>query len=263
MWIFTKRSFLSVVAYDPKKDMEKNSPFKNIAKSNKTHVLVRARVLEDIEDLKLVVPNVKIVDDIIADYKYRAVITRKQWDRYVLKANSEIDYDSHFKEVVRANSTQPQKRYSAMMSVWSAMMNLQPFGKGEGAYWSSSSASSYDNWKPGTWKSNGQTIGGKSAVQDEVTDEAVAPEDDTPITLATAKVYILQQDKNIPDYLDEGELARCTPEAFALWVRITGLRKQLGTSNFHLDEDLIDTQAALAILDVKEQAATVDTKDPV
>lgn len=264
MWIFTKRAFLSVVAYDPKKDLEKDSPFKKIAKNNKTHVLVRARVLEDIEDLKLVLPSVKIVDDIVADYKYRSVISRKIWDKYLLLASSEIDYDSHFKEVVRANATQPQKRYSAMMSVWSAMIQLQPFGKGS---WGYSSSTDYDNWKPSAWKGGKgvQTIGGKSKVQDDTAEAIdVAPDDSNdPITLADAKAYILQEDKKYPDYLAEDELARCTPEAFALWVRIVGMRKQLGVANFKLDEELLDTQAALALLDVQEQDSIKSTKDTV
>lgn len=259
MWIFTKRAFLSVVAYDPKQDREKASPFKKIAKNKLTHVLVRARVREDIEDLRIVVPNVKIVDDIAADYKYRAVITRSQWKKYVLRACDEIDYGSHFKEVVRDNASQGTARHKAMMSVWSAMIALQPWGKGD-SNWGSSWAG-YDNWSPQTWKGGGSTktttIGGKKIETlsldelEEVVSQG-AETDDSPISLDKAKVFILQELKDVPDYLQPDETSRLTPTAFALWVRVLALRSKLGKASFHLDSELLDALGDQVLKDEAE-----------
>lgn len=126
MWIFTRKGFFSVVEYDPKKDPDKKSFARSIVKRRGSHVLVRARVKEDLDDLKRVVKKLKVEDEPTADYRFRAVIPRKKWIEYLTLCAQEIDYDSHFKEVVRANATQPAARYQAMMNVWSDMAVLQP-----------------------------------------------------------------------------------------------------------------------------------------
>jgi len=127
MWIFGKRAFLSAVAYDARKDFDKTSPFPKIAPRKGTHVLVRARAPEHLEDLKRIVPNLVTHDDKSADYRYRAVVKRKLFKKYLQLLVDDIDYDSHFKEVVRRN--QPQRiasaMYSAMMTTWGAMNRIQ------------------------------------------------------------------------------------------------------------------------------------------
>jgi len=126
MWTFAPRGFISVVAYDPSKDRNSKSEFRNIAKKAGTHVLIRARIEADLDMLKEVVPNLLIETDPAADYSYRCVMTRKQYKRFLVRTVDEIDYDSHFKEVVRDRSPQVEGRYSAMMTVWSAFAKLQP-----------------------------------------------------------------------------------------------------------------------------------------
>jgi len=126
MWIFTRGGFYSVVEYDPKKDPNKKSFAHSLVKKRGSHVLVRTRVKEDLDDLDRVIKNLHIEDDGSADYRFRAVIPRKKWIKYLEVCAKEIDYDSHFKEVVRSSATQPAARYQAMMNVWSAMSALQP-----------------------------------------------------------------------------------------------------------------------------------------
>lgn len=128
MWIITKTGgFMSVVEYNPAADREKNSPFKALTKKKGSHVLVRARVPEHLEDLKRVVPTLVIDDQPYADYRFRAVIKRSDWKKYLNIACDEIDYGSHFKEVTR--SAQPvsvaEPLYRAMMSIWGTLATLQ------------------------------------------------------------------------------------------------------------------------------------------
>lgn len=125
MWVFTQRGFVSVVEYDPKQDKHKGSPFAGLTQRRGSHVLVRSRVRNDLEDLRRVVPNMKIFDDTSADYKFRAVVRRKDFNKWLLLSADEIDYDSHFKEAAAQNSRGATGRYSAYMSVWSALMRLQ------------------------------------------------------------------------------------------------------------------------------------------
>lgn len=127
MWNLSKDGFVSVVAYDPKKDRDSRSPFPGIAKQSGTHLLVRARRMEHLEPLRKVVPNMVIVDDRHADYRFRAVIKRDQYKQVLSKQVDEITYWSHFKEACR--DAQPEhlksSMYSAVMKIWSIMAGLQ------------------------------------------------------------------------------------------------------------------------------------------
>lgn len=129
MWVFTRDGFYSVVEYDPSKDKARHSPFVKFAKGRGTHLLVRARAREHLEALRVVVKKLKIEEDVTADYMYRCVIPRKKWRQYVDDQIEAIDYDSHFKEVVKA--AQPkhlsQDVYHAMMDVWVDMLKIQPY----------------------------------------------------------------------------------------------------------------------------------------
>lgn len=147
MWLFEQHGFVSVVAYDPKKDYDKQSPFKKIAKEAGTHLLIRARIKEDLDWIKETVPSLKVETDSAADYAYRCVISRRQFKRALSKAVDEIDYDSHFKEAARDNSPKAEGRYNAMMGVWSKMADLQPIRPWSGAFYSGgySSRSTYSS----------------------------------------------------------------------------------------------------------------------
>jgi hypothetical protein len=125
MWLFEKRGFHSLVAYDPKQDRSKDSKFRTIAKRRGTHLLVRARIKEDFDWLKPYVPDLVVETDASADYAYRAVISRRAYKKALCAAIDAIDYDSHFKEAARDNSPKAKGRYEAMMSVWTAMSKLQ------------------------------------------------------------------------------------------------------------------------------------------
>lgn len=139
MWLFEKRGFVSVVAYDPAKDRNTKSQFRKIAKKSGTHLLVRARIEADLDFIKAVVPSLLVETDKAADYSFRAVVTRKQFKTVMAKSVDDIDYDSHFKEAARDASPKAQGRYSAMMDVWSIMAKLQPFSPYGGSSFSSGS----------------------------------------------------------------------------------------------------------------------------
>lgn len=160
MWHFGKYGFTSAVAYDPTKDRNKTSKFREIVlgeeglkalavpKKDRTdeekallvagassHILVRARVKEDLEDLKRVKEDLHIETDAGADYAYRAVIERDLLKALLVMHVDDIDYDSHFKEVARDHGKGATGRYTAMMSVWTAMAGLQPIAPWSGASW--------------------------------------------------------------------------------------------------------------------------------
>lgn len=174
MWAFTKRAFMSAVVYDPTKDRSKDPYFRSLTRKFGTHILVRARVKEDLEDLRPACKNLHIATESIADYKFRTVISRRQWKKYLNRAVDEMDYDSHFKEVVERNSF-PESlrtaRHSAMMSCWTAMNSLTyksgsgySSGTGYGSYSGTgnygSGAGSYSaNNKPSTTTSKYQYTG--------------------------------------------------------------------------------------------------------
>lgn len=115
-------------------DRNKSSKFPQIAKQADTHLLVRARIEEDMDMLKKVVPSLHVETDPSADYSFRAVVTRKQFKKFLAEAVDGITYDSHFKEVADKNSTGSKGRYAAMMSVWSSMARLQPYSPYSGYY---------------------------------------------------------------------------------------------------------------------------------
>jgi hypothetical protein len=134
----TKSGWVSVVAYDPSKDPRVIEAQKNGTKvkphvtSNTSHLLVRARTKDDLASLKTVVPSLVINEDLAADYRYRAVITRGAFKTWLSKQVDGIDYDSHVKETFRDAFTKfsaaaGSARYTAAMSIWSAWNKLQPY----------------------------------------------------------------------------------------------------------------------------------------
>lgn len=155
MWNFTQHGFVSVVAYDPSKDRKKDSPFPKIAKQAGTHLLVRARIKADLDQLKKVVPSLVIDTDAGADYAYRAVVTRAQYKKFLVATVDNIDYDSHFKEAANANSPKVQGRMSAYMGVWSEMAKLQDISPWSGG--SRGWTSTYGSGKSGKG-ANGKAV---------------------------------------------------------------------------------------------------------
>lgn len=184
MWLLSTTAMLSVVAYDPKKDprvkeaVAKGQKVTPHVVSNKTHVLVRARVKADLEQLRPVVPTVQIFEDKVADYRYRAVISRKAFKAYLTSEVDRIDYDSHFKEAARdgfeltQGKSEGSVRYSALMQIWSILARLQPGGAYSG-YTSTysygagtlySGQSKYGAKGKHGKKSYGEALGGSSVV---------------------------------------------------------------------------------------------------
>jgi hypothetical protein len=107
MWLLTTIGFFSVVAYtdDP-----------NV-------LLVRARVREDLEALRdQHLPDLEILETVAADYRFRAVVTRKAFARVAGALVASIDYPN-FKDVVKQR--QGQARASAYSDVWSVLYRLQ------------------------------------------------------------------------------------------------------------------------------------------
>lgn len=115
MWLITRDGFYSVVE---ERGTEGGS------------VLVRTRSKAHAEALLGVLgrEGVRVQDDKRADYRYRVSLPREQWKRYLAFACDDIDYDSHFKEVVR--DAQPkhvrERMYGAMLSTWTALARVQP-----------------------------------------------------------------------------------------------------------------------------------------
>ena len=131
IWLFEKRGFVSVVAYNPDMDKWNEKHMKAAAESadpSGMWLLVRARVEADLKEVQTIIGHdIMIETDKSADYSFRALVTRDDFKAYLCKAVDDIDYGSHFKEVAEKNSTQGKARHSAMMSVWSAMARLQPY----------------------------------------------------------------------------------------------------------------------------------------
>ena len=149
MWIHTDLGFMSVVEYDPAKDPKrpkgKNAKKKYPHVSKKgTHLLVRARVEADLNDLKAFFPPLVVEDDGAADYRFRAILPREKFAEFMISKVMEIDYDSHFKEVVEKRLGAAQghaagrERHTKLMSIWSTMASLQPGG-------------TYSSWKDDKW----------------------------------------------------------------------------------------------------------------
>lgn len=134
MWMFEQRGFTSAVAYSPKADKASTlvSSHKKIALESDNPeggwLLLRARLIDDLEVIEKILDiDLHIDTDPSADYTYRALISRDDMKRYMVQIVDDIDYGSHFKEVAEARSSHGYPRHHAMMSVWSAMAELQPY----------------------------------------------------------------------------------------------------------------------------------------
>ncbi len=118
MWLFTKFGFFSVVQKDGDRDLT-----------------VRARVKEDLENLKdKYLPNMsKIVVGAGTDYPFRAKVSRAELAEAIKQIAMDIDY-SNFKDAV--NDMQGTARANTYLRVWSSMLTLDYWNRGE--YWNRS-----------------------------------------------------------------------------------------------------------------------------
>ena len=102
MWVAFNNAFLSIVQN----------------RNNGSELLVRARVKGDIER---VFPEVETFEDLTADYRYRALITRDEVAEAMASQVSEINYDN-FKNSISKNEYQ---RHDAYLKVCGNLRTLQ------------------------------------------------------------------------------------------------------------------------------------------
>lgn len=145
MWNFTDAGFTSVVEYDPPathwdKELKKNVPFKDgiidklpadyhpaDKETLSSHVLVRARIKEDLEALKSYDPDSIETEDKLADYQYRLVMRRSAYATFMYDKVMTLDYNSHVKETIDKRAPKVAGgRYGALSAIWSACARWQP-----------------------------------------------------------------------------------------------------------------------------------------
>ena len=102
MWLFTSKSFLSVVA-------DKENPTGD-------RLLVRSRIAGDIEE---VFPDANVMETCNADYRFRAWVSREKVNNAISEYVQNLDY-INFK-----NSVEDQDRIRPLMRVWSTMYEHQ------------------------------------------------------------------------------------------------------------------------------------------
>ncbi|MEW6237635.1 MAG: hypothetical protein AB1656_19805 [Candidatus Omnitrophota bacterium] len=105
MWLFTSRSFVSIV----------------VDKDNPGRRLVRARCKGDIEEL---FPDADVFEDQTADYRYRTSVSTDELIEKLTEYIEDMDY-ANFKNSIPPN----KKKYrNACIGVWSLMLGLQKIG---------------------------------------------------------------------------------------------------------------------------------------
>lgn len=151
MWVLSvdAGSLLSVVKFDQKKAGAAKLAEKHKATDpDVDYMLVRARikaslgyVVSVLDAISEDIPGYEspIIESMpSADYKYRTIVTRDEWKRYLMFEVDGIDYDSHVKEETVRRQPEPKvaNLYSALSATWSAWAKLQdtpPYG---GTTWS-------------------------------------------------------------------------------------------------------------------------------
>ncbi|MEZ0325019.1 MAG: hypothetical protein ACAH95_03870 [Fimbriimonas sp.] len=98
MWIFQNEAFLSIVA----------------ERGSTGRLLVRSRVEGDIQRA---LPHAEVFEDLSADYRYRAFVSKEDLKAALSKAVDDIDYDNFKKSVP------DHQRHKAYMKVWQAMFS--------------------------------------------------------------------------------------------------------------------------------------------
>ena len=106
MWLATTHGFYSVVEHRDDPD----------------HLLVRARVHQDLEALADQIPGIEPYETPEGDYRWRAEVTREQWRDAVAKLAMAIDYPN-FKNAV--DDRQGREREEIYSGVWAQLKTLQ------------------------------------------------------------------------------------------------------------------------------------------
>lgn len=254
MWLFDKSGFTSVVAFVPSKDFKKTKHREIAEASGKPNdwLLIRARVKADLEKVATFFPDrdIFILKDPSADYAYRALVTRDMWKAYLSAQVDEIDYDSHFKEVVRDNAPKHPKRYSSMMSVWSALAGMQdvpPYGHHYGTE-RTTTAYSGSSWvgKPTNW-STPNTV---------VEDEKESEEDWGSVTIEDMRKALSEVD-NDPYAVPSETVHLADDEAWELWTQ--AFDRAQSTPSHEVTEEDIEEIVANIEADVIEDSDIEDT----
>ena len=108
MWVFMNDSFLSVVE----------------DRDNPVQLLVRSRVAGDIERAVCGLFPVEVFQDLKADYRYRAKMSRVDFERVMVESVRRIDY-ANFKD-----SIQNKERHEVALCVWREVSSrLGSFGR--------------------------------------------------------------------------------------------------------------------------------------
>ncbi len=107
MWLFTKVGFFSVTR----------------SRYNDEELQIRARVKEDLENLKRYLPSLgSIVEMEDADYRYRIYVSVGDFKKVVDKIIDDIDYDNFKNKVAKE---QGWKRSWLYGNVWSIMKDAE------------------------------------------------------------------------------------------------------------------------------------------
>ena len=107
MWLFTSFGFFSVVARRDRADL----------------VLVRARCRADLEALReRHLPDLELHENAGSDYRWRAFVTREDWERTAAAVAAAIDYPN-FKDAIAER--QGYERAELYHDVWDVMYRLQ------------------------------------------------------------------------------------------------------------------------------------------
>lgn len=106
MWVLTTQGFYSVVAH----------------RDDPGLLLVRARTREDIEALGAQIPTIEPFEDGGADYRWRALVSRADWEQALVRLARGIDYDN-FKNAVEVR--QGPEREAVYHRVWRELLRLQ------------------------------------------------------------------------------------------------------------------------------------------
>lgn len=127
MWMIADKGFLSVVAMDAAKADKFGPKMSNRHKKRlgKDPLLLRARVKADLEQVRPYFPKMIVFEMASSDYQWRAYVPRKAYAEFCYDAAMNIDYTSHFKEVVRDRSSKTEGRYEAMLGAWTALEKMQ------------------------------------------------------------------------------------------------------------------------------------------
>jgi len=120
MWIAAKNAFLSIVRYEPGDEDDRND-----------HFLVRARLALDLE--RVFGAGIHSVETSSADYRFRAILSRKAVEDAIVEQLQHIDYPNFKCAVHVQRATQdPMRdiRYAAYTGVWEAMAGAQSAAHG-------------------------------------------------------------------------------------------------------------------------------------